>query len=412
VYGLDRETGEQLWSVTVPEQTWSLAAVDPDTGRAFFGNNNVVEVLGDNRFAIDTDSVQVVVTPEVPVRVDVSGGRRFLTVEPETSFEADGGELTVRITGDYLTGFEREGLVFDGGTVAGSFDETLSFGSTAGGPATLPLEVPTSPGGSTGTWELSRLAAPLPTILPSYNQIGVDSLHFVVGLVEGDEDGDIGWMVGGMLAEGENQTVVDPDTQAMMPLEVDFEDGLVTLSTEGGFQLEVMNATLAFDTFRVAERLDETGDAPASATAHVTLVCADLGYFAPFIRSLGFCNPDTDVLNAYGAFEVDPWNGGSSTAPSEVGEVAFAVESTGTSATLTGSGLVAAEHAFGILLVDDESGEALQLSYGVHTTKIAGSGGQIEAVRFAVDPDSLPDDLRAVLTIDANPVAEGFPVAR
>ena len=53
----------------------------------------------------------------------------------------------------------------------------------------LPLPVPAAPGDPAGVWELSRLAAPLPTILPSYNQIGFDSLHYLVGLVEGDAHG-------------------------------------------------------------------------------------------------------------------------------------------------------------------------------------------------------------------------------
>ena len=49
----------------------------------------------------------------------------------------------------------------------------------------LPLPVPQKPGDPAGVWEVSRLSLPLPTILPSYNQIGFDSLIYFVGLVEG-----------------------------------------------------------------------------------------------------------------------------------------------------------------------------------------------------------------------------------
>ena len=55
---------------------------------------------------------------------------------------------------------------------------------------TLPLPVPGRARRSRPACGSShRLAAPLPTILPSYNQIGFDSLHYLIGLVEGDAPG-------------------------------------------------------------------------------------------------------------------------------------------------------------------------------------------------------------------------------
>jgi hypothetical protein len=49
--------------------------------------------------------------------------------------------------------------------------------------ATFPIAVPSAPGNPAGVWEMYRLAAPHPTILPSYDQIGFDSLHFLIGIV-------------------------------------------------------------------------------------------------------------------------------------------------------------------------------------------------------------------------------------
>ena len=113
--------------------------------------------------------------------------------------------------------------------------------------------MPAAPGDPAGVWELSRLAAPLPTILPSYNQIGFDSLHYLVGLVEGDGDGGaIAWVVGGRLAEGENRTVVDPATRVLFPLEVRHDGGLLTLINEAGFAIEFNGIRIPFELFRVA----------------------------------------------------------------------------------------------------------------------------------------------------------------
>ena len=67
-------------------------------------------------------------------------------------------------------------------------------------------------------WEVSRLALPLPTILPSYNQIGFDSLHYLVGIVESDATGGAspGWPAPSSTPT--TSTVIDPATQALFPL--------------------------------------------------------------------------------------------------------------------------------------------------------------------------------------------------
>ena len=129
--------------------------------------------------------------------------------------------------------------------------------------------------------ELYRLAAPLPTILPSYNQIGFDSLHYVVGIAEGSGDHYIAWVVGGTL-DAHDQTVIDPTTRAVFALDVDASNGLVTMGSDAGFSLEVMGATIAFHHFAVSAHLDANGDAGDSPSLVVSSVCADIQLYGPF----------------------------------------------------------------------------------------------------------------------------------
>src|SRR5262249_62209377 len=106
----------------------------------------------------------------------------------------------------------REGLNSPGGSVGGAFAAPADLAvRPAGDGGALPLPVPTAPGDPAGIWEMSRLAAPLPTILPSYNQIGFDSLHFLIGLVESTADGQaIAWVGGARLPEDQNRTILHP----------------------------------------------------------------------------------------------------------------------------------------------------------------------------------------------------------
>ena len=75
------------------------------------------------------------------------------------------------------------------------------------------------------------MAAPLPTILPSYNQIGFDSLHYLIGLVEGDAPATPSrGSSARKLAEGSNTTVVDPATRVLFPFQVTYDGGALTLA--------------------------------------------------------------------------------------------------------------------------------------------------------------------------------------
>lgn len=355
---------------------------------------------------IDSESVTVDLTPKVEAEVLVSGDRRFLTVVPQGAFEGD--ELSVRIRGEYLVDPERDGLSFSGGARGGDFDDTFTFDLRSDGPGAMPLPVPSKPGDPSGVWELYRLAAPMPTILPSYNQIGFDSLHFLVGLVEGDQEHAIAWVAGAWPDEETGELKVDPDTGALFPLEVSYDDGALTLVNEDGMTLEVMAAVLSFEQFRVAGEVDDEGGIAEGATVTVSTVCEGIEVYGTFLRILGFCNPQTDVLNVYGAALMRPHEGGvQQVAPADPGEVSFGFDDDGAWATLEGASVSAKEHAVGLLLIDDKTGEAIALPYGT-TTQRESSGGAVTRVSVPFpEGTELPGALRMWLMVDTYPAATG-----
>jgi outer membrane protein assembly factor BamB len=367
-----------------------------------------VRKAGDTVLAhIDADSTTVMVSPPVPIRTEVSGDRKFLTIVPLVPWAQDaGGSVSVSIAGQYLVNPTRVGLRFSGGEVGGSFAQTFDFDVRAVGPdQSLPLPVPAAPGDPAGVWELYRIAAPLPTILPSYNQIGFDSLHYLIGLVEGGAPGQaVAWVVGGKLAAGSNTTVVDPATRVLFPLTVTHRGGALTLEGSG-FAIEFNRIRLPFQFFRIATRVDGQGNALASPALNVSAVCGGITLYGQFLQQLGFCNPQTDVLTVFGGAEFRPHDGGVQAPPAGVGTVDFGVDATAVSIALGNTTLRADEHSVGILVIDDATGAPLSLDYGFKTARTVGPTGLIETVSVPWDGVPIPATMRIYLMVDAYPAA-------
>lgn len=362
---------------------------------------------GDTVLALlDSPSLQVSVVPSVPLTVDVSGDRRFLTVVPEQGFAASvDGKVAVRVQGQYLVNPQRDGLHFTGGEPGGTFDHTFEFTLRAPEKQPYAMTVPAAPGDPASSWEIYRLAAPLPTILPSYNQIGFDSLHFLMGAVEGTPDHFIAWVAGAKLAEGENKTVIDPATGALFPLEIDYSGGLFTGAAQAGFAVEVMNLVLPLDRFRLVARLGSDGVTTETPRLLVSTKCAGIELYGQFLQKLGLCNGQTDLLSVFGAALLRKHESGVQSLPDGVGVPAFSFAGGKVTATLTGSTLKTSEHAIGLLLIDAATGKPLPLDYGIVTTRVTGGNGTVSSV--SVPPDGYAGNLRAYLMVDTYPAGRG-----
>jgi outer membrane protein assembly factor BamB len=355
---------------------------------------------------LDAEHLEVKVSPEIPMTVSVSGDRRFLTIIPEAPFQTDGnGQLVLQLKGDYLVDPEREGLKLTGGTTGGSFDKILPLTLTEKGPEDLALPFPNAPGDDAGVWEMSRLAAPLPTILPSYNQIGFDSLHFLIGLITGTKGTGIAWVIGARLDEETGEVVPDHNSGSLFPLTVDYQDGLLTLANTNSFALEAMNASLAFESFRLHGRLDETGNATGPFTLNVFAKCSDIAMYGMFLQMLGMCNPQTDVLLGFGAALLNRSGDGLQSLPGEPGELAFAIVDEGVEVTATDSGFPFDDHRYAVLLVDTATDTPVPLDYGLKTEQEGDDDNMFTRVLLKAKADNLPESFDAWLMVDTYPVA-------
>jgi hypothetical protein len=206
--------------------------------------------------------------------------------------------------------------------------------------------------------------------------------------------------VGGRPGPGGGAGVVDPTSRVRFPLEVDRSGELLTLHNQQGFTIEFNGFPLPFDRFDMAARVRADGTAVEPASLRATLVCGRIDFYGPFLRQLGYCNPETDRLEVFGGADVAVR--GTATAPGGVGRPAFASERGAVAVTVTGSDVRLDEHAVGLLVVDATTGGPLPLAY-TRDTEVGGVDGFLSSVRLAVPPGDAGRRVLAHLMIDTFP---------
>jgi hypothetical protein len=393
--------------------TTSFGSLEIDTPTEITANQPLTFTLfvregGNTKLtAIASDSIEVTTDSGTGLDADVSGDRRYITVIPKTPWVEDtGGTIEVRVRGDYLDELtHREGLRFTFRPgVGGSFDETFTFDIPARSETAFPFPVADAPGDETGIVELYRIAAPLPTILPSYNQIGFDSIHYVIGLIEAEGNDIIAWGVGGTL-DNQGNTIVNPGSEVRFPLVFRWDDGLLTMINEEGFTIEFNGFPLPFQFFRVATTLDASGNALHTPSLNAKTICDEITFYGDFLDLLGFCNLKTGLLDVVGGAEFRAYGDGTQDSPSGVGTVEVTRDGDTLVATLTDTILKSEEHNFGLLILDAETGVPVGLNY-TERTGHAPEIGIVQTVTLDLtDVEDIPASLRAYLMVDAYPAS-------
>lgn len=361
---------------------------------------------------LDASSLAVSVEPPTDVTATIAGDGKFVVVTPKTTLPP---EAKISISAKYLVDHERKGLRLSGGRVGGEVRGGAAVRTVKGADAAISF-----PQGVTGrgtVWELSRLALPMPTLMPSYNQIGFDSLHYLVTTLEGGSGKGVALMLGAKLAEGQNRTVVDASTRLLVPLEMTLAGDTMTLSSDQVMQVEAMNAVVNFKTFRVAARLDGALGALGGANVTGSAVCAEVPFYGLFLQQLGLCNPQTDELVVLGGSELRPFDPTAAQAgaprPSPSAEdprtLAGAVEISRADgaivAALPRSLLKASDHLVSVVLVDAATGKPVVLDYGLDTTRAASPEGYVTRVTVPLKGRAVPEKLRVHVVVDTSLVA-------
>jgi outer membrane protein assembly factor BamB len=344
----------------------------------------IVRQLGITVDAALSGSPTITADPPFDFTAQPSGDGHFLRIVP-TGFLPPGRTFRLRIQG-----------AWSGDGQSGAVDDTISFRTAPVGRKGPPLR--------TGdAFRLSRLAVPLPPILPSLNQIGFDSYDTVVGALKAGDGKVLLWAVS---AKG---NLADRKGAFAFPLEGGYRDDSLLLS-QRGLSLTFSFGDVPLQRFDLRAQLGADRRARgASLTAEVH--CPEVPVYGPALVAIGLCNSDA-ILPSSGTFITGPYRGPANKRPKGVrlkrltlrrptaGAAGEAV------AELAGAPLRADRHAAAILLTDAASGTVVSLDYR-KAISLRLRRGAIREVRLRVPAGTtLPGRIRAYVITDVFPLAE------
>ncbi len=365
--------------------------------------------------AIERETVKVDFNGAKPGKVDTSANFQFLTLVPQESWTSpEGGEISIRIRGQYKRDLSRFGLKFFGGDTGGQFDQTFTFKVRPRKGMDMPFKVPETPGDPSSIIEISRLAPANPSILPSYNQIGYDSLHYILGTVEANENTAIVWGIGGKLLGETDETVIDPSLEVRFPMLLHYDHGLVTFYNYDGVLLD-MNGSwdMPIEFFRIAGKVDpQSGRSLGYTAMNAVVACDEIEFYGTFLKLLGMSEFDTGRMFIFGGTDYNLFRDGITSGPGLKGDVTFMAEEDLVQAKISGESLKQADHVHSILLVSEETGRPVPVKY-IDATKVnADSDGYVRTVRISLEGVDFQGKARAYYMVDTYPAAKSIVTIR
>jgi outer membrane protein assembly factor BamB len=362
----------------------------------------LVREEGDNVLsAFDRDSVQVTIEGNEGYRVEVGATNRFVNIIPvEAWLPGTDGKINITITSDYKTRLSRFGLKFFGGRKSGSVSETYSFTINDKPGIDHPF-VNAINDGEQSVLELHRLSVPTPSILPSYNQIGFDSLHYIAGAVDTNADGkEVLWVIEGRLDEN-NDAAIDPEAITRYPLILDYDDGLVTLRNYDGFKIKFIGSwDMPFASYRISTRMTETGEFNDRATFIAVANCDEIEFYGIGLKLMGMSEFKTGQMFVRGGTDIKSWK--NATAPENAGNVAVDLNKERVVAEISGGDLKADEHVYSIMLADQD-GNPLPLYYTKNTSVSSEEGTITVTLAFGKD-EIIPQNAKVYVLVDTYPI--------
>lgn len=370
------------------------------------------------------DSLVVTSEPAFPFHLEPSADGQYLHLIPD-GFLTPGATYTITIAGDYYTDPWRIGNLKLGGRKSGRFNDRFTFQAEASTATRMPLNVAAE---QVTAFEWTRLATPLPPMLPSLNQIGFDYMDWIVGTVDITEPDAqhtgtfTMWAVGGRRGP-DGVLVVDPKTDFILPLSGRYQRDFFVLSNRK-FNMAVTGITIPFNVFELRGQLGPDLVVKPGASAYADSKVLDIPVFGPYLVMAGLANNWFQKLLVMATYVTRPYQSAGPANKRPAGIAVAALDYTAPERADAGrvqarfrldagASYPASEHAAAILLVDAARAEAVSLDYHGSLTTTADAAGNIAAVTLAIPKGArLPDQLKAYVIADVFPLHQQLLPAR
>ena len=363
-------------------------------------------------------ALDVHMDPDPGFRVEVSADGHYVHIIPDT-FLRCGTEYTVDIRGHYFTGGWNIGNLTLGGRKTGEFTGTFGFRASDNVMPRLPL-LRTEHKVTAIEW--TRLAVPLPPMLPSLNQIGFDYLDCLmtpIAMTEPDEHGSgklVMWFTAAR-RDANGVLVVPPDPDLMMPL-----DGLYQgdhfIFRNRDFHMSVTGLDIPFNVLEMRGQLGPDLRVKPGATAYADTDVLSIPTFGPLLVLAGLANNVYEKLVVAGTFITRPYEvGGPANKRPEGISVAYieyipplrdkAGSVTAHFELEPGASYPLNQHQPALVLVDSAETASLYLDYRAKLRATPDTDGNLKALTLDMPAGTtIPRMTKVIVMLDAFPFHE------
>lgn len=377
------------------------------------GGETVNARLCNNPFGCSRRVLDAQLEPPAPFELDHSADGRFLYIRP-TGFLSP-GQYRLSVSGEFYVGGARIGNLTLGGKRAGRFQDSFSFEVEENNrPFPLAMEAD-----RVTALEWTRLAAPLPTMLPSLNQIGFDYIDWIVGPARiSPSDGDrprrvILWAVGAVQSPS-GELIADSRTDFLLPLTGSFQGDAFILANQD-FKMPITGIDIPFNRFEMRGEMPPSLVVRPNASLFADTEVLSIPTFGPYLVVAGLANNWYQKMLVSGTYITRPYpeSGPAARKPQGVSVIGLfhsppTDDSPGTIRAKVqidpGSEYPVDLHRASILLIDPVEMQAVSLDYLNSTKMVADSSGNLQEILLEIPRETqLPKDLEAVVMLDVFP---------
>jgi hypothetical protein len=365
-----------------------------------------------------SNALQASFDPHVPSRTEVSGDGKYLHIIPE-GFLRPGTEYALSISGSYYQGRISIGNLTLGGRYLGKFKRIFHFTVEVPEQNRLPLSISKD---AVSAFEWTRLAVPIPTMLPSLNQIGFDYMNWLIGPVfmsqpDGKNSGQVIMWAVGAKQRHDGVLVADAETDFRLPLSGRYQDDAFIL-TNRHFKMAITGIPIPFQLFQLRGRMGKDRQVLPGATAYAETEVLSIPTFGPLMVIAGLANKIWKKLLAMATYITRPYAADGPANRRPVGVHVQEIDFSPPGRRKAGHCMARIsldeghlypvnDHQAAILLVDRQKGEAIDLDYHNNLEQLGDELGNLRQIKLALPKGKrLPEKTSVYVILDLFPLYE------